>query len=648
MSLGDYLDGPRVGSGGWDVVGATFVLVVTLVLLPLRFFVSQYFIQAIPIVLGVASGGYLLLERYGVDGAERRQWRMAPYTGHVLAMTVLVGLAAMVLVGVATGGRTVPFFGVAAVVGALVFLQIFFLPRSALDPGPILAQVVAYAVVVRWIALLTTPGLIGVDAWIHVPNYAASIQQEGTLWAISHSKYFSAPLYHLLVVGAAQALGTSLRVALYATLGLVMPLSVVLAYYTGRLVLPLRWALFAAATFAVADHVVRWGIHLIPTSMGLAFFLAIVYGVAKIYRTGGSLARYGLVVVLVVATILTHQISTFVVLVFLGVGSAVQLYARFLDPWIALVDVTRDDGHLNFLVLFGLAVPLTAFGWSLAPRGEGSFLTGMLESALLALQSPGFLALESVSTVDFTPIESLLVSLPLSIKVLDSLGLLLLLLVALVGSFALLRSDVLEVLSLSWLGSTGVMLFVVFAMPIFGLYFLIPMRWYAFLYVPMVLLAAYGMDHLEVTMPARAMVAGLVVFALVFPGAMLVNHKASHDDPIADDYYATFAFSESELEAADTIATLHPSEEERLQTDNPYFLYFRNAKRMTPEAIELNDRGIVTGDHVVARDRQTTHGVKAEYRGENVRVELPPDAVCRPDMNVRYSNGDVQYCTTPS
>jgi hypothetical protein len=644
MSLRDYLGGTPDSLWHRDVVVAGMVFVFALALFPIRFYVSQVLVHTIPVVIGVASGGYLVLRRFELEGAERTRWELGAGMGHVIRLGFVVGLAAMVFVGTITGGRTVAFFAVTGLVGALLFLQIVLLRESALDPVPILVQVVAFALVVRWMALLTTPGLIGVDAWRHLPDYAASIRSSGSLWAIADSKYFAAPLYHALVVVAADALGTSLQTALYATLGLVMPLSVLLMYYTGRLVLPVRWALFAAATFSVADHVVRWGLHVIPTSMGLVFFLGIFYGVTRAYDSRSMRPWYALVMLFAVATILTHQISTFILLLFLGVGAVVQVYAR-VSTWRFVPDLVVDDGgHVNFVALFLAVLPLTVADWMFAPRSGGRpFLTGMLDSSSSSLTSASFLALESVKTVDTGPIESILVSVPLSVQMLNSIGFLLLLLISLVGSFALLRHRSMESLPLSWLSFSGVMLFVVMGLPLFGLYFLIPMRWYAFLYVPLVMLAAYGVQYLEMTMPARGLVAALVVFSLVFPGAMLVNNKATHDDPVADDYYSQLAYTESELAAADTISTMHP-EDEALRTDHPYFLYFRNAKLETAMPVNVSSGANSSGTHVVYREVQTTSGPRAESRGEMVRVKLSEAAVCRPSMDVLYSNGDVRYC----
>lgn len=640
MSLSNFIE-RRTGSR-IDVIVATVMLVSAVLLFPLQFFVSQVLLTTIPIVLGVASGLYLGVERYGRETPTLPEWRIGTTGYYVLRTLVVAGLAAMVFVGIFTGGRTTLFYGVAAVVGALIFVQIFLLQERVLSTASVLAQILAFALVVRGTALVMVPSLIGVDSWVHIPDYAHSIHQTGELTAIADVKYFTAPLYHLLVVAGATIFGSTLQTALYVTLGIAMPMSILLIYSTTAYFLPVRWALFAAAAYSVTDHFVRWGVHIIPTSMGLVFFVAVFYGVARIYVTEGRYKMYALVLFFAVSTVFTHQISTFILLVFLGAGAASQLFNRFSTK-----GVLDDESNVNFIGLFAVVAPITALNWLFTPGGDRSFLVGMTDTAFTEFGRAGFLDLVSSSSVENEAIASLTTEVPMGIQLLNSLGFLLLLFITLVGTYTLLRNQNRQLLSFSWLTSTAVMLFVTLGMPILGLYFLIPGRWYAFLYVPMIIAAAYGMNHLEFRMSSRQLVVIMVLFAVLFPGAMLVNNKATHDNPVADDYYEKFAFTDSELAAAETISEIHPREE-TVQTDKPYFIYYRDAKNMPAGALELNEDGTLAGDYTIYREYQTTAVTDVQYQGESMLVKLPRDRVCRPTMGVVYSNGDVQYCQSPA
>lgn len=639
MSVRNVLAGTPLERG--DTLAASIGVALAVLLFPLQFYISQAYLHTVPVLLGAASGLYLALERYQA-GTPVHGWRVALNGSYVLRLLVVIGLGCMVFVGAYTGGRTGPFFAVAAVVGTLIFAQIFFLQEDALHPTSILVLIVAFALITRGIALLATPSTIGIDSWVHLYDYAHSIRESGSLSAIADSKYFAAPLYHLLVVVAADVFGSSLQTALYVTLGIVVPFSVLLIYSTANYLVPVRWALFAAAAFGVADHFVRWGIHIIPTSMGLVFFIGVAYGVTRIYATGGDPVTYALVLFFGVATILTHQISTFIMLVFLGAGAASQLYSRFFSPRLPFKLRDESGNSVNFTGLFAFLAPLTLVNWHFGRPGGESFLLGAADPSRFGTIE--FLGIASASPVESEAVASMSLSIPMSVQLLDALGFLLLLFTAVVGVFTLLRFQHRQVLSLTWIVAVALMLIVTLGLPVLGLDFFVPGRWFAFMYVPMVLLGAYGMSHLELRMPTRQLVVVMVIFALLFPGAMLIDRKATHDNPIADDYHQRFAFTEAELAAAETISEIHP-EGETIRTDQPYYMFYRDAHAETARPLVVEEDGTIAGDHVVYRSYQTEGVPKVDYRGESIRVQpLSRDQVCKPTMNIVFSNGDVLYC----
>lgn len=639
MPVGEYGRDRRLGGWRLDELGAVLGLAVAIALFPLRFFVSVFFVEAVPLVIGAASVLYLVTKRYGTDAASQTDWRVAGRLAHALKLTTLVGLGGMVFVATVSHGRTVLFFGVATAVAVLLFCQVLFVERRALRPGLVIVQLLAFAYVLRGAALLTTPGFVGVDGWTHITNYAAAVQTDG-LAAISDVKYYGAPLYHLLVVAAAEAFDSTLRTALYLTLGIVLPMSVLLVYFTTKLFLPVRWALFATLAFSLADHVILWGVHIIPTSMGLVLFLATFYGVARISVAGRTTALYGLALLFIVAVVLTHQVSAFITNLFLGTGVLVQLYSR-VSP------LGTDDsgpGRVNFAALFAVAAPLTVANWALLPPdGEGSFLSGTYGYVQWAVEtSAGFLNLASTSVRTVSP-DAAVVSVPLSIQVVTAIGFLVLLLITIVGSLVVLRGRNRGVLPLTWVVATGLMLVFTLGLPVFGLYAFVPDRWYAFTYVPMVLLGAYGLYYLEQRVLTRGFVAAILVCSLLLTGPMLTAPKATPENPVWDDYHNRFAYHESELTATETISELHP-DEVPIGTDHPYRTLFDRWQGQDTDPLTLANNGTASDDYVVYRRYQTTGSPQVTYNDTLIRVKLPPEDVCRPSMDVRYTNGDVRYC----
>lgn len=133
-----------------------------------------------------------------------------------MALPSVVLIGTLVLSGYATiaGSRTVPFYLGAGALGTGVLLQIALVDENDFSPTVLLGQVLVIALVVLFAALATTTGYIGLDTWSHVPTYVTGIAADGSLEALSDSKYYYAPLYHLSVVATVLIADVSPRIAL--------------------------------------------------------------------------------------------------------------------------------------------------------------------------------------------------------------------------------------------------------------------------------------------------------------------------------------------------------------------------------------------------------------------------------------------------
>jgi len=296
----------------------------------------------------------------------------------------------MGLVATTAGGRSLPFFGLASAVGALILVQILFVRDSALRPGSIILQVVAFALVLRFAALATTPGLIGVDSWTHITEYAQAIREGGSLAAIADVKYVAAPLYHLPGVVAAEAFNSSIRLAVYATLGLVMPLR--------RAGLPDDAALPPRSLVAVRDGDLRRrrprrsvGRPPHPDEPRAGFLPRgrLRYHEAVLRRPRGAV--FGLTLLVGVAVVLTHQISAFVTLCFLAAAVAAQWVVWLVGRHGSLGRVTAGRETTNVTPVFAMVCGLTIVNWAFTPYGSGTFIETMVGSLQRALEgSVGF------------------------------------------------------------------------------------------------------------------------------------------------------------------------------------------------------------------------------------------------------------------
>jgi len=619
-----------------DKVAAAIGVVVGILLMPLQLFTSQIFVVVIPPLLATASLLYLLARRR----QPRRIVGALPATvGPAAAGVVLLGSGSLVAVAVATGGRSVQFFGLAALVGTVLLGQILLVDEDGLRPGVVVAEVLVFAIAVRIAALVTTPGLVGVDSWTHITDYAASMREVGRLAAISDVKYYAAPLYHVLVVLFAEAAGTTLRTALYLSLGLTLPLVGLFVYGAARHVLPVRWSLFALAVYTLGDHVVRWGIHIIPTSLGLLFFLALLYCVTRLFYTDNRWPVYALVGLLSVAIVLTHQVSAFILAVVLGAGVLGQAVGRYTD---VATSGGWFDGHarpVNMAGLFFLELALIVVVWSQTPYRDGSFLVGIAEGLQRSLFAQlGFLDLASESGAGGPSASSI----PTSVALLDSLGFFLLLFVTILGLLALLHRRALGRPALVYVSATVVLLTVVLGLPLFGVRSFVPGRWYGFMYAPMAIVAAAGGLFVFRRLPRSATVVGLVLIAALLPGAMLIAHKGTPDQPVFDDHYQRFAYNQNELATVDTVSE-QPGER-TVFTDHPYRTVFERTGAAPVVTLPVNGSAD-PGEPVVYRRYQSTGAPIFGTESGTTETQLSPDGVCPGDRDRVYANSDVLICT---
>ncbi|SEV99046.1 hypothetical protein [Natrinema salifodinae] len=641
-----------------DTVAAIGGLLIALALFPLRFFASQIYLKTVPIVLGTACILYLTA-LYQQDDTRALPTLPSPVS-MALPSVVLVGLTALVLLAVAQETRTPAFFGLAGVVGTLLIGQVLFTNDDDFRPGLVVLQIVLFAFVFRFTALYVTPGYIGIDIWTH-SSLVESILSEQSLGAISHDKHYGSPFYHLFVSAAALLYDLPVRSALYLSVGVVMPLSVLLVYAATNLLVTARWATLATAFYALAGHVSRWGMHLIATSLGLVFFLALVYALIRVMRIEYTVRDFAMLVLLSVAVILTHQVSTFIMLVFLLAAFIAQLVFVVGPLGLTRLDTsvfrTKKPVNLVGLVVFNLG--LTIFVWSLTPYRQDSFLATVLSYFTETLEeSAGFLNIASGGSAESeeAAAETATTLLDQIVPYVDNLGFLFLLGATFIGCLYVVHRRRAEQSVFTLLLAAAFMLVFVLGLPMFGIRNFIPTRWFAFLYAPMAILSAIGLRTLRQNLRPGLVIAVLLIGTLAYPGAMMFAAESTTDNPVFSEHHERLAYDQSELAAAQSIGELTGSPDgdeirpdQHLHTDHPYQTLIGRTgaypRSATNPAIVEGDQA-VEHDYTVHRTRQSTDG--SYFRDESGRAEIRKvshDQLCRPDQATVYTNGDVTMCT---
>ncbi|WP_123539030.1 hypothetical protein [Halosimplex salinum] len=659
-------------SGRLDVLMAAVGLVIGVGLLPLAVLSSEAYVQTVPPVLVAACAVYLYSTRRETSASRDRL--TVGGSGVAAAELTGIGLVAVATAAALAGTRTLLVILLAGAVGAFILLQIVFLSDEALDERLVLVQILAHAFVVRFAGLFTTPGFIGVDSWTHVTQYAAPVLEAGSLAPISDVKYYFAPFHHLTNVVGTELLGVPLRLSLYLVLGSVLVFGVLLVYGTARYFVDLRWALFATGAFAMTDQAIRWGMHVIPTSLGLVFFLGVVFSVTRLLHAETTRADWAMLCGFIVAVSLTHQVSAFVSLVFMGSAVVAQVLVGHVD-WAIPADhrttsgnltaPTRDgsesgdpitDGASRTLAdtvplhgVFAFHLVFTGALWAITPWSGERFLPRIVALFWLTVQrSAGFLNLvpeESGGAAAAGGTQAVTAQLA---GYIDAVGFLVLLFAALVGSFALVRRHRSPQASHTVVVAIAVMLFFSLGLPLFGIRTFLPGRWYAFAYALMAVVGAAGLRYVGLEFSTRAVAALLVVLVLVFPFAMVAGKKATLDDPTFDEQWPKYSYTESEIAAMGTIGETTPGSEDALFTDHPYRTAFESSGAFFGATINLTrvDGTDPPYDRVVYRDYQSSGAPQFTIeKGVVVTRQVSRDQICPESSNVVYQNQDAELCT---
>lgn len=631
-----------------DLLFALVGVVLSLLLVPLRFFATEELVETVPIAMALGFGLYLFAATN--SRSEMELPRLSPGFARAAPGVTMAVVGVMVLVARFAGSRTLTFLLLGGIATTFVLLQVVLVADEAFHPGWLLGQLVLLAITIRFAALATTPGFIGVDIWTHVTVYSQSIAQAGSLAPIADQKYYAAPLYHLLTVTAARFLGTSLRTGLYLSLGAITAVSLLFVYATARFFVEPRWAVFAAGLFAIADHAVRWSIHLIPTSMGLVLFLGIMIVLVRQLSTNEqSLSLVVVGVLLSIGVILTHQISAFIVSVLLLSVVVARLFARVVPYGPAGQVTSRWTGgpaNLTWFAVFHTGIMIAV--WSVTPWGPGTFLTRMFGNANWALTvSAGLLNLaggsETAAVGGSTEVAARLAG------YIDVLGFLFLLFLAVAGcltafSFTHSRS---RRMSDTLVIAMAVMLVFALGLPLFGINAFLPGRWFAFLYAPMVVIGVLGIRRFTESLDHRTALAVVLVIALTYPSAMLVSDAGTRDNPVFEDHNVQYSYSQSELAALETINT-YGDTGATVTTDHPYVSLAKVTMGGDAEMMTLDESGHPTGaEWILYRDYQSQGASQfTTADGTTVKRNFAQGTVCPDGMNHVYANGNVRLCTS--
>ena len=627
---------------GFGTLGAVCGLLVAGLLLPINLYLTHILVQTLPPVLGVACLLYLVATH---SSRANRLATLSRETTQLLPGIVFLGTTALIFLSILSSGRGPLFYLITIALSVLVFVQIAFASERDLSVGLLLTQVLALGLVVRFAGIFGSAGYVGIDVWIHMPQYVEGILAAESIEGMGETKYTAAPLYHLGVASTALLTTLPPRLALFGSIGIAMGLSGLFVYLAAARFVDPRWAVFAAAIYSISDFVVVWSIHLIPTSLGLIVFLALLVLLIRIQQHGTRPAVIVLVVALVFTMALTHQVASFIMLVLFGAGSIAQVALNADQFRHRLLSSKRPSFRIHSVHGYSaFALGLLMVVWSQTPWGDRSFTEAVVEILWGSIEGSAGLFDRSDATSAAGGEEGT-VLVETIIPLLDHTGFLAVLFGTVLGSLYLLQRERTSQAGLALIIAAAIMMMFTLVPPLFGLRNFLPGRWFAFLYAVMAILSAVGFERLRRDCSPQLFVVLVLVFALVFSGGMVLASDATQDSPVFEEENVRYSYTPTEMTAMETIIETTDSDANTpIYSDHPYTTVLNRYGEEDRFTAAIIDEAPPDHETVVYREYQRDGAPRFDTgEGDDHIRQTDIDEMCG-TRSIGYDNGDVTLC----
>jgi len=207
--------------------------------------------------------------------------------------------------------RPLSYFILICILAGIIASEILY-DREGDKVNSILLQILLLSILIRAGIFYNFPSLMGYDAYFHA-NMARIITNTGFIAPFQISdKYFYYPLAHIFI-SATQILGkVDIKDAIFYSIGFANIFITAGIYLIGKKLEGPQMGLLAALLINLNNQNIVAGIaNITPGSLVLCYFIFVIYA---IYSEKQELKYIGFILLITILMILTHQLTTFVVL----------------------------------------------------------------------------------------------------------------------------------------------------------------------------------------------------------------------------------------------------------------------------------------------------------------------------------------------
>lgn len=440
--------------------------------------------------------------------------------------------------------RPVMYFVLTSIAASMIALQIVYL-RNKSTEYLILFEILLLSLSAAASAFWVFPSLVGIDPWAHliyIEDFVNSGHVESSMGLISYLYY---PITHLSVAGMKLITALDYKEAMFLGIGLPLILSSVFVYLIGCRLANAKVGLLATLLVNLADVHMQFGIQLIATTFGIMLFTIIYY---LIIHDKGKLDIKVIVLalLLLLVMVITHTMSSFVMVLFI----LCLLIGHYAYNALYKKQSNVNMGMISPILLMFFIVAMLSY-WIFAGAGEGGdFFLTIVRGLMSSLEeSTGFLDRSTSPTSAYGYLG----------PILHIAGYIIIYTLGTMGVLILLSRQYLNKSRLALIAPVVLMTAFALVFPVFGLRNIMPYRWYAFIYVPLGILASFAVLYIIQSISRfnlRNITLVLIVSVLVF--FMITNKFSNVDSPIyASNLTQRLVYSDSEIAAGKKVIDIY-------------------------------------------------------------------------------------------
>lgn len=434
------------------------------------------------------------------------------------------------------------YFLLTAISVATIAAETLLSPRKA-QIWLILLKIVLVSLSLRGGLLYEFPGFYGVDPWFHMSvvktwiDIGHIVAQSPTMLFGRYTSYAGFPVLHLEIMVTEMITGLNPKDSLFLSIGIFYVASIIFVFLVSQYLLGTAGGLLAALAICINQFHIVWGAWLIPTSLGVGIFAMILYFVF----VGCSSVRNSLLLIIVLlALVLAHSLSAFVILCAL----IFVILAKVVCEKLCNGDTSKINIGCTLVTLFGVLMFAQWVYRFYEP--SRSFLDVLLGGLFQSIRTG-----TRFTGTAFIPSDFLL----------NRVGFLILMGLLVIGTLAWLHPSQISKAKIAIIAATGGLSIMTYAPTAFNIENFIAGRWPVFVSIAGAPLIAQGV--LSLSRLARGKVAKLLLvslFLFVFSWFMINSAGVNLYTPFYGEQSldpVRYALTQSELKAVDTISQVY-------------------------------------------------------------------------------------------